>query len=250
MQLYKTGLGMLMAVCASAFALIAPAGAGDMSSGQPSRGVFFSGVDGVKDASYFYDGVIVAWNGDLGRDGVLLRAYGSWLNYDRHPGTGRGLQGDLMVGYGFTRGPMWGSIFVGVDLQDYHLSPDDPTERPRGSETGFKIAGDLSTAEGSRIYAAISANYSTAFDMYWARARLGINRDKLTFGPEGIVLGDVSFDAQRLGGFITFHDLNPFRMRPFDLTFSVGHQFADDNNSGSSGGSDGTYGAIAFSMVF
>jgi hypothetical protein len=245
---------MLVAACACAFALIAPAGAGDMSSGQPPRGVFFSGADGVEGASYFYDGVIVAWNGDLTRDGVLVRAYGAWMEYDRNPGTGRGVTGDLMLGYKFTRGPMWGTIFVGVEVQNFDLSsPDDPTERPRGTETGFKVAGDLSTAYGAPIYAAIAGSYSTAFDTYWARARLGVHRDKLTWGPEAIAMGNVSFDAQRLGGFITFHDLNPFRMRPFDLTLSAGHQFSDDDSTtggGGSGGGEGTYGSISFSMVF
>ena len=252
-RLMQTGLRLVLAACAGAFALIAPAYAGDGGPDRPLRGVVFSGVDGVEGSRYFYDGIIVAWNGDLSRDGILLRAYGARVDYDRNPGDGRGLQGDVMVGYKFSRGPMWGSIFVGVDYQDFRLSPDDPTDEVRGSEFGFKVAGDISTAYGSPIYAALAGSYSTAFDTYWARARVGVHRDKLTWGPEAIVMGNEGFDAQRLGGFITWHDLSIFRMRPFDLTISAGHQFVNDDNSGTiggSGGGEGTYGAISFSMVF
>ena len=193
MQLFKLGLTMIVAASAAAFGLIAPASAGDMGPApMPAptpRGVFFSGVDTVVGSTYAYDGVVVAWNGDLTRDGFVVRLYGSMGQYDLDPGHGTGWQGDAMIGYKFSRGPVWGSIFVGVDVQDYDLSPDDPTALVRGSETGFKVAGDLSTAYGSPIYASIAGNYSTAFNSYWARARVGVYRDKLTWGPEGVVLG-------------------------------------------------------------
>jgi hypothetical protein len=247
---------MLVAAAAAAFAVIAPASAGDMSSGPaptPPRGVFFSGADAAQGSWYAYDGVVIALNGDLTRDGFMLRLYGSYVQYDLDPGHGTGWQGDAMVGYKFSRGPVWGSIFIGVDSQNYNLSPDDPTAKVRGQETGFKVAGHLSTAYGSPFYAAIEGNYSTAFDSYWARARVGLYRDKLTWGPEYAVLGNVDFDAQRAGGFVTIHDITVLRFRPFDLTFSVGHQWVNDNNNGTVGGvagGDGTYGAVSFSMVF
>jgi hypothetical protein len=254
MQLWKSGLRALVAIAAAAFALIAPAGAGDMGSSQPQRGVYFSGLDAVEGSLYTYSGIIVARNGDLSRDGVQFRLYGSWVDFDLNPGDGRGLQGDAMIGYKFSRGPMWGSIFVGVDVQDFDLSPDDPTAIVRGTETGFKVSGDLATAYGSPIYASIAGSYSTAFDSYWARARVGHYRNRVTVGPEAIAFGNVDYEAQRLGGFITFHDLNPFNYRPFDLTFSVGNQWVNDDNGGGLdggfGGGDGVYGAIAFSTLF
>ncbi len=257
MQLFKLGLTMIVAASAAAFGLIAPANAGDMGPApMPApapRGVFFSGVDTIVGSTYAYDGVVVALNGDLTRDGFMVRLYGSYVQYDLDVGHGTGWQGDAMIGYKFSRGPVWGSIFIGVDSQDYDLSPDDPTSRVRGNETGFKVAGDLSTAYGSPIYASIAGNYSTAFDSYWARARVGVHRDRLTWGPEYAVLGNIDFDAQRVGGFVTIHDITVLRFRPFDLTFSVGHQWVNDNNNGTvSGvaGGDGTYGAVSFSMVF
>ena len=259
MQHWKKGLGALVAIAAAAFALIAPASAGDMTTSPPppppKRGVYFSGIDFVEGATYTYSGIIVATNGDLARDGVLVRLYGSWVGYDLDPGDGRGLQGDAMIGYKFTRGPVWGSIFVGVDVQDFDLSPDDPTARVRGSETGFKVSGDLATVYGSPVHASIGGSYSTAFNSYWARARLGAFRNRITVGPEAIAFGNIDYEARRLGAFVTFHDLNPFSYRPFDLTFSVGHQWVGDDNGGGGlvggfGGGEGIYGTIAFSMLF
>jgi hypothetical protein len=243
---------MLVVAAAAAFALVAPAGAGE--GGSPERAVFFSGVDTAPGSWYTYDGIVVAVNGDLSRDGFLVRLYGSYVQYDLDVGHGTGWQGDAMVGYRFSRGPVWGSIFVGVDTQDYRLRPDDPTEKVRGTETGFKVAADLSTDYEHPFFGSIEGNYSTAFDSYWARARVGLNRNKLTWGPEFSVLGNTDFNAQRLGGFVMIHDIQVLRLRPFDLTFSVGHQWVDDNTSSGTpsgvGGSDGTYGAITFVTVF
>jgi hypothetical protein len=256
MQHWKMSLRALVAIAAAAFALIAPASAGDMTTSQPApkRGVYFSGIDLVEGSTYTYSGIIVATNGDLQRDGVLLRVYGSWVGYDLDPGDGRGLQGDAMIGYKFTRGPVWGSIFVGIDVQDFDLSPDDPTAEVRGTETGFKVSGDLATVYGSPVHASIAGSYSTAFDSYWARGRLGAFRNRMTVGGEAIAFGNIDYEARRLGGFLTLHDLNPFNYRPFDLTFSVGHQWVGDDNGGGAfsgfGGGEGIYGTIAFSMLF
>ena len=248
------GLKTAAAAFAGAVMFMTSASASEPSSGgQPIRGVFFSGIDVVDGAEYFYDGVIVALNRDLTRDGWLLRAYGSRVDYESGSDDGRGWQGDVMLGYKFTRGPIWGSIFVGADYQNFDNS-DPSNSEVQGTEWGFKVAGDLSTAYGSPIYANLSGSYSTAFDTYWVRLRAGVHRDNLTYGPEAIAMGNDSFEAQRFGGFITFHNLNPLRMRPFDLTLSGGYQFNSDDNGGGfstgTGGSEGAYGAIGFSFVF
>ena len=112
------------------------------------------------------------------------------------------------------------------------ITPTRFNSEVHGTEWGFKVAGDLSTAYGSPIYANLSGSYSTAFDSYWVRLRAGVHRDNLTFGPEAIMMGNDSFEAQRFGGFITLHNLNPLRMRPFDLTLSGGYQFNSDDNGG------------------
>jgi cellulose biosynthesis protein BcsS len=224
---------------------------------QTERGVWFGGYDVVKDATYAFDGVIVALNRDLSKDGWALRAYGSRVDFDQNPtGDGRGWQGDVMLGYLFHRRSMDGGIYIGADYQNYRLSPDDPTSHVRGTEWGFKVAGDITTSDESPLYLSLEGSYSTAFNNFWSRARVGHNRSRLIYGIEGQAFGDESFLAQRLGAFLTFQvPLRPGRP-PLEITLSGGHQFVRNSNNGdpsdggSIGGGEGTYGTIVFSMAF
>jgi hypothetical protein len=224
----------------------------DAPTPPPLSGVWFSGMDWVTGARYMFDGASIALNRDLSRDGFALRLYGSRTDFDRDPGDGRTWQGDVMLGYIFSRGPIYGDVYVGVDYQDVKLSPDDPTERVRGSATGLKVAAGVGTSRELPHYVNLSGSYSTAFDTYWARARLGLTHNKFVLGTEGIAFGDVGFDAQRLGGFVIF-DLKLAPNFPVEVTLSAGHQFVSGSNGeavGGSGGGEGTYGSISFSFLF
>jgi hypothetical protein len=220
----------------------------------PQQGVWFGGVDVVTGATYTFDGVIVAFNRDISKDGWALRAYGSRVDFDQDPGDGRGWQGDLMLGYLFNRGAFSGGVYLGADYQNYKLSPDDPTTSVRGTEWGFKVAGDVATSDDRPLYFALAGSYSTAFDSYWSRVRVGHNRNHVIYGIEGSAFGNEDFDAQRLGAFLTFQvPLRP--STPLEVTLAAGHQFANDSKSGSTtststGGGEGTYGSVVFSMPF
>jgi hypothetical protein len=251
-----------MSVLAAASSLVIGAGAADpvradgMRSGsyakEPTeRGVWFSGYDFIKDSRYAFDGMVLALNGDLSRDGWALRVYGSRVDYDAHPGDGRGYQADLMLGYRFSRNQLYGGIYAGIDYQDYKLKPDNPTAEVRGTEVGFAVAGNLETSRDLPYYFSLSGKYSTAFDTYWSRLRLGLNRGRVTFGAEGIALGDLESDEQRLGGFVMF-DVKLIPRMPFEVTLSAGHQFASGSSTGvgSTGGGEGNYGLIVFSTTF
>jgi hypothetical protein len=218
----------------------------------PERGVWFGGYDFVKGSRYYFDGLVLALNGDLSRDGWALRAYGSRVDYDLNLGDGRGYQADLMLGYRFARGQIAGGVYVGVDYQDFKLSPDDVTAEVRGTEVGVAVAANLETSRDLPGYFSLNGKYSTAFDSYWARARVGLNRNWITFGPEAIVVGDVGFDAQRVGGFVMF-DIKLPRM-PFEVNLSAGHQFVSGSSAGGPiatvGGGEGTYGLVVISTTF
>ena len=172
----------------------------DTPTTDTQRGVYFSGYDVVEGARYAFAGMVLALNNDISRDGWALRLYGSRVDFDLDPGDGRGWQGDVMLGYRFVRKHMYGGIYVGGDYQNYRLSPDDPTAKVRGTEVGVKVAAELATSKELPYYFALNGNYSTAFDVYWARARVGLIRGGVTFGPEGIVFADQEFNAQRWGG--------------------------------------------------
>ncbi|MCL4765161.1 MAG: cellulose biosynthesis protein BcsS [Hyphomicrobiaceae bacterium] len=223
----------------------------------PKSTVTFSGSDWSKDASYFYSGVIYALNRDLGRDGFVLRGFAGVAQYEYDTDVvfggvvdGDGVQGDVMIGYMWHRDYMTFIGYVGVEYQDYDLTPNDPTNSVNGSEVGFKVAADLVAAYDSPIYWSINGTYSTAFDSYWARGRIGYNAGRFVIGPEVTALGNDGFEAQRAGGFVTLrHELSPALLS--EITGYVGHQFVDDDNgsSGSRGG-EGVYGGVSFSLVF
>jgi hypothetical protein len=255
-------VGALAGLALSAAPAVAGGAKGGYASAPPAYDtkawVLFSGFDAVEDAAYAFQGVIYSFNRDISRDGFVLRVYGSHVDYEYDNGgvrtDGDGWQGDVMIGYKFNRGHWWAAGYIGVDYQDHDLTPDDPDNPVRGTEWGFKVAADIATLRhGSPLYFGLSGQYSTAFDSYWARARVGINRDHYTFGPEGIVMGSDSFDAQRVGGFLTF-DLNLAPRMPIEVTLSGGYQFIDDDNNGGggfgSGGGEGVYGGIVFVTVF
>ncbi len=252
--------------CAPLMGLVALAGAAEAGgmkdngygpAATPKSTVSYSGSGWSKDSSYFYSGVLFALNGDLGKDGFLLRGFAGVPMYEYDsasaPGgvvDGDGLQGDLMIGYMWHREHMTFSGYVGVEYQDYDLTPNDPTADINGSEVGFKVAADLSSAYASPFYFNLHGSYSTAFDSYWTRARIGYNSGRFVIGPEVIAMGNEGFEARRLGGFATVR----FELTPAltsEVSVNVGHQFVDeDKGHSSTQGGDGTYAGIGLSLVF
>src|SRR5437867_3192247 len=96
-----TGL-RVAAVCVLASLLPAgPAAAADSSRDDQAapgveRGSGFLGYDGVNGANFFAAGMMIALNGDLSRDGWVVRAQASRVDYDLDPGDGRGYQADVL----------------------------------------------------------------------------------------------------------------------------------------------------------
>ena len=247
------GVGLLVAGAVIP-AVPASAGGHDFKTSSAKSIVTFSGIDIAKDAFYSYNGIVVALNRDLGKDGFLVKAYGAYGTYEydsNRPIDGTGLQGDLMLGYKVGLGRMYGAAWMGVDVQDYDLDPNDPTSRVRGTEVGFKVGADLETNAGSGpFYLGLSGIYSTAFDTYWTRGRVGYDFGRFIVGPEGVLMGNDGYDAKRVGGFAKF-DMPIFPATPMNVTISAGHQFVDDDNgSASTGGGDGAYGSLGVVFVF
>ncbi len=216
--------------------------------------VWYSGYDVVKGSRYVFTGAAVALNGDIYRNGFYLRSYGSRVDYDLDPGNGLGYQIDVMLGYRMTLGKVFGGVYIGADYQNFRLDPDDPFAEVRGPEWGFKVEADVATLRnGLPYYLGLEGYYSTAFQTYWARARAGLTMHGITFGPEGAVVGDLEFDAQRLGGFIIF-DIPLFaRSTPLEVSLYLGHQFVGSSGNaidGNIGGGDGTYGGVMLILTF
>ena len=228
--------------------------------------LIFSGGEVARDSWEAYTGGIFALNRDLSKEGVLFRIMGSYGRYeytDNCPAggcpptpllthEGKQWQGDAMIGYQWVRDRVDIGLYVGVDHINHRISPTDPFNPVSGSETGFKIAGDIETRKhGNPVYFLLEGAYSTAFDTYYLLGRAGLNRNQLTFGVEGWLLGDETGDAQRLGGFVAF-ERNLRADLLAELTFSAGYQFVDDEDKlcGSFFGREGGYATVNLSLRF
>ena len=215
--------------------------------------VLFSGGDITDDSWAIWSGAVVALNRDLSRPGFMLRVVGALARYDYVNTSvvggvvdGETFLGDVMIGYqGFVDGVRY-SAYAGVEFQHHDLTPPDPSNSVRGSETGFKVAGDIETMNPSPFYFNIIGSYSTAFNTYWARGRVGYSFDGIIVGPEGAVLGDDGFNASRVGAFIDL-PVSLVPNSPVKITFSGGYEFSSDSGLRSG---DSVYGNVGVTFVF
>jgi hypothetical protein len=206
------------------------------------------GFDVGPSAETGYAGAIYALNGDSSRDGFLIRGLGVYSSYDYDAAVGA-VDGDMvlfdgMVGYQIMRSNIRVAGFVGVEYQDHDLSPNDPANSVNGDETGFKAVGEVTLGHGNALFINLIGAYSTAFETHWVRFRPGYNYERFTFGPEIIWQGNESYDAHRVGGYLTMR----LPDTPFDVTVSSGYHKNED--SGIFGDDNGAYGSINIGVVF
>lgn len=221
--------------------------------------VIFSGSDYKQDANFSYIGVVHALNRNLASDGFLFRVFGGFGNYeyDTTGVPGGNVDTDLTmvdVGLGyhmFSGGLVW-SAYVSASYEDHDSSPADPGNPVQGDEWGAKFTGEVETAGNSPFYFGVLGSYSTAFDGYWARGRLGLNvgRD-IVIGPELVGLGNEGFDQVRYGAFISGLPTLFSLVFGGDSKMTISGGWADTREGGTGqGGDDSAYGAISSSFAF
>jgi len=229
----------------------------------------YTGGEFVKDSSFGYGGAIVALNGDLARPGFLIQGFGGFGPYEYRNSAvpGGTVDGELteasgLLGYQFFAGNVRFRAFGGVDWQNNHLSPPDPTNPVSGSETNFVATGNLTTVGPRLLYFDLFGSYTITNRTYWARGRLGYKfgaSRRIIIGPEGWFYGNENFNSQRAGAFITV----PIGPR-LSLTGSGGFNFVANKaffneiggvfSSGEFGGlggiTNGGYGTVSISTWF
>ena len=224
--------------------------------------VTYSGIDFVEDAHFFYSGGIIALNRDISRNGFLLKGFVGTGDYEYLTSDVPGGKVDAdatdlsgMLGYQVYSGNYRFAAYAGISWIDNDLNPRDPQNPTAGSETGFAVSGEFDTVQTKPLYMSLIGQYTTAYDTYWSRARVGYRFGTVVVGPEGIFMGDETFDAQRAGGFVSL-PISIKRDVTFELTFSGGYQWIgeDEVNGGFFGGpagtSDGGYGNVNISASF
>jgi len=249
---------------------LSPAVAQDDDDAPPISAALWQGTDIANRSTSVWAGGAYAVNRDLTTNGFLLRADGEYNDYsyfssDLGKVNGKEWQGDVMLGYQLVRTTFSAGLYVGVDFRDDHLSPRDLSNSVRGYETGFKIDGDFETETELPYYFGVDAYYSTAFQTYLARGRVGLkvieeldaNFKQIFIGAEGYALGNEESDAQRAGGFLKF-EISNLLVRTASITLSGGYQFVSGsgNNNGATStststvGGEGGYGMVEFKYLF
>jgi Cellulose biosynthesis protein BcsS len=203
----------------------------------------YSEVEVTKNAYFAYTQLFGVLNGDWSRPGLLMEAEIGAGPYNYHSPDLSGervnatlISSDLMMGYHGSIGDeaAYWHILLGVDIEDNELHPSDPSNPVGGSQVGFKVAGEIEADDERKFYYDLNGEYTTAYQTYWFRSRVGYRFGTLTVGPEGTLFGDKTYDSQRIGGFLRF-PLRLFRgFKPVAIIAS-GYEFVQEKDVGSFG---------------
>jgi hypothetical protein len=188
MDVRAFGKSVVSAVAAGAalvaFGVADDVRAQDANSRNDTQSVtIFSEIEVTEGAYFAYTESYVALNGDWSRPGLLMRAtIGAGPYNYANPDVPGGrvdavlISGDLMLGYHGSWGKAadWNAL-IGLGVEDNQLDPNDPSNPVRGSQAGFKIAGEIEAQEQRTFYYHLEGEYTAAYQTYWSRVRIGHN---------------------------------------------------------------------------
>lgn len=198
------------------------ASSGAHAESDAPRNEIFTGFEISDNYASAYLGGGYAFGKGLYAPGWRLRSVASYGRY-RYDGTlqagashsamefhGEEYFGSALVGYQFhPAARLIVKLFAGIESDSQIISPHDPDNSVQGSALGVKLLAETWTDLSTRYYLSTDASYGSAFQQYWALARLGYRaRPRLSLGLEGGVVGNEEYDAGRGGGFlrVTFRD--------------------------------------------
>lgn len=223
--------------------------------------ISYSGVDVTSDVWAAYSGLLFALNGDFTRPGVIFRSEGIYAEYD-YTGEAYGGSGlvlheaedrslDIMLGYMFYFDTVAVITYVGYEIRDIDLTPEDKTNSARGTQDGIKLAVEIEKEDQTQLYYSFDGSYSNAFHVIYGEGRIGFNGQTFIFGPEGGFLRDNGSWTYRAGIFAKL----PFQLTSdiySQLTLNTGYQWVEETNTGNStfaGGRGGGEGAYIGTMI-
>lgn len=209
----------------------------------------FAGFSSASRSKFAYVGGIKAMNGDLEKNGLLLRGmiFSGRYDYDT-VGVASGKVDGKLVGAELGVGYQWFnpgsrfSLYGGIDHPDHDLSPDDPGNKVKGSKTGAQVQAEIET-RGSPLYGNLIAKYSSAWGSYWVRGRAGYTFGSVVVGPEAIGMGSESFKEHHYGLFLAV----PVS-KATSLSLSAGHRTSTGKNARAD--QTGSYVDLGFDVKF
>jgi len=190
--------------------------------------LFYSGTDLWRFGAFMHGGVL--WSPDgINREGFTLKLLMAGGAYRYQAGesnvTGRQLLASVLPGWRFKQGRSESTIYLGLDLQNHRLSPDDIGNPLRGTHMGLRFAADVWLQPGENFMAAGAFSISTIQTTYWGRAQFGVRIPELGWiGPEAHLFSDLGYHQYSFGVHLT-----GFRTAEFE--WSIGAGLARDTES-------------------
>jgi hypothetical protein len=225
----RSGAATVFAVLCS-LSWVVPATA----QGAGARTLLFSGADLWGHGTFLYGGAL--WSpGGLNHDGFTLKALISGGTYNYVSGAlddatvdGREFVAQLLPGWRFRRGATEFKVFAGIDLQNHHLSPNDPGAKLRGNDAGARAAFEFWTEPTANTMIAIDGSASTIAGSYSIHAATGWRfANRFYFGPELQAFASDDYRQRRVGAHIT-----AFKLRDTEWSAAAGYAAdSDDRNS-------------------
>jgi hypothetical protein len=177
------------------------------------RIMLFSGRDIWRNGAFAHGGFIIAPSG-LDQDGLLLKIMlsGGLYRYDAQ-NLGEHVVGaewltQVLPGWRIKRGNVELKVFMGPEIQNHHLRPDDPANRLRGYSYGLRVAAEVWYEPTAETMLAADVSLSSIATSNSARVAYGWRvleemLGGLYVGPEAQYFGSAGYRHARLGIHIT-----------------------------------------------
>lgn len=175
---------------------------------KPERFLFFSGVDVWRNGLAGYDGMLLAPQGDLNKDGFLVRLFMSdnieFYDTATRRFTTNIFRASALPGWRIKRGDLEVRMFAGPTLEIRGFKPAVQIDRLSGSRFGVQLASELWWEPTPAMMVAAAAAVTTVNSVYSARAAAGWRLlDRFWTGPEISMSTDRFSTQYRLGAHIT-----------------------------------------------
>jgi hypothetical protein len=228
----------VVAVAAFISCVFGLAGAASASEDEDAQTILFSGRDIWRNGAFAYGGFIFA-PGGFDQDGLLLKILlsGGLYRYDAKNLGGERVIGtewlaQVLPGWRIKRGDAELKFFIGPDIQQHRLWPDDPDNKLRGRSFGLRMASELWYEPTPSTMVAADVSLSSIATSNSGRAAYGwrVLEDMLGgvyVGPEIQYFGSAGYRHLRLGAHIT-------TMKTADLEWSAAAGWARDSDGRSS----------------
>jgi Cellulose biosynthesis protein BcsS len=215
-----------------------PLGSARANDFDDPRIMLFSGRDIWRNGAFAYGDLIVAPSG-LDRDGLLLKVLlsGGLCRYHAQNLGGERVVGaewltNILPGWRIKRGNAEFKVFMGPEIQNHYLRPDDSAKRLRGYSYGLRVAAEAWYEPTAETMIAADVSLSSIATSNSARAAYGWRvleemLGRIYFGPEFQYFGSNGYRHSRLGMHVT-------SMKTEDSEWSAAAGWARDSTGRSS----------------